>query len=318
MFRHLFVPVDPSDHGANATAQAIALARSHGARISFRYAQAAGARGPSQAREALVRADAAARAQGLTSTAASIVAEQPARALLAAADQAGCDAIVLAHGTGQLAEPSSAARHMLVHARIPVLSIGANCVPTPIAAIDLLHNEYRRLSALLHAWLNLIETPPPPGAPIASAPLLAAIEYVRLVVHPLLQRKEVTLFRRLGRRSEAMRAELDELSRQHLRQQSLLDELATLVEQADGSDSAFAALAQAVEQYARQVWEYMGREEGVVLPAARRHLTEGDWNDVHLALTPAVTHHVGIRSDASFAELLTQLTLLTLPQPDKD
>ncbi|MGT2492299.1 universal stress protein [Cupriavidus basilensis] len=168
----MFVPVDPSDHGANATAQAIALARSHGARISFRYAQAAGARGRREPAEALVRADAAARAQGLTSTAASIVAEQPGARLLAAADQAGCDAVVLAHGTGQLAEPSSAARHVLVHARIPVLSIGANCVPTPIAAIDLLHNEYRRLTRAAACLAEPHRNAAPAGRASASAPLL--------------------------------------------------------------------------------------------------------------------------------------------------
>jgi nucleotide-binding universal stress UspA family protein len=306
MFRHLFVPVDPRGHGANAIAQAIALARSHGARISFRHAQAAGTRGQSQIREALVRADAAARAQGVTSTFASIVAELPARALLAAADQAGCDAIVLAHGAGELAEPCSPVRDMLMHARIPVLSIGADCAPASIAAIELLRDEYSRLAALLHACLGLVETPAP-RAPMAPAPMMAAIEYVRLAVHPLHQRKEATLFRRLSRRSEAMRAELEELSCQHLRQQCLLDDLARQVAQTAAGESALPALARAVEQYARMVWEYRGREEGVVLPAARHYLTKAEWDEMHYALNQVLERRAGMRSDASFAQLLAGL-----------
>lgn len=306
MFRHLFVPVDPRDHVANATAQAIALARSHGARISFRHAQAAGTRGQPQVLEALVRADAAARAQGVASTFATLVAEQPARALLAAADQAGCDAIVLAHGTGELAEPGSPARDMLMHARIPVLSIAADCAPASIAAIELLRNEYSRLAALLHACLSLLETPAP-GALMAPAPMMAAIEYVRLAVHPLHRVKEATLFRRLSRRSEAMRAELDELSRQHLRQQSLLDDLATQVAQTAAGESALPALARAVEQYARLVWEYRGREEGVVLPAARHYLTKAEWDGMQCALNQVLEPRAGMRSDASFAQLLARL-----------
>ena len=307
MFRHLFVPVDPRDHDAKATLQAIALARSHGARISFRHAQDSCTRGQSQVREALVRADAAARAQGVASTFASLVAEHPARALLAAADQAGCDAIVLAHGTGDLAEPASPARDMLMHARIPVLSIGAACAPAPIAAIDLLHNAYSRLATLLHAWLRLVEEPPVAGAPIVAAPMLAAVEYVHQTIHPLHRRKEATLFRRLSQRSEALRAELDELSRQHLRQENLLDDLAVQVEQAAASASAFTALARVVEQYARLVWEYRGREEGVVLPAARHYFTQADWDALHVALTQAIDHRAGIRSDATFAQLLAAL-----------
>ncbi|MCP3017655.1 universal stress protein [Cupriavidus basilensis] len=307
MFRHLFVPVDPRDHDAKAALQAIALARSHGARISFRHAQDSCTCGPSQAREVLVRADAAARAQGVACTFASLIAEHPARALLAEADQAGCDAIVLAHGAGDLAGPASPAKDILMHARMPVLSIGAACAPAPIAAIALLHNAYSRLATLLHAWLHLVETTQVAGAPSVAAPMLAAIDYVRQTLHPLQRRKEATLFRRLCQRSEALRAELDELSRQHVRQEILLEDLAMQVEQAAASSSTFTALAQVVELYAHLVWEYRGREEGVILPAARHHLTQADWDALHVALTQGFGHHAGTSPDAAFAQLLAGL-----------
>jgi hemerythrin-like domain-containing protein len=46
---------------------------------------------------------------------------------------------------------------------------------------------------------------------------------------------------------------------------------------------ALGALAAAVGRYADFVWNHLGREEGVVLPAARRHLSEADWAEIDAA-----------------------------------
>jgi hypothetical protein len=55
--------------------------------------------------------------------------------------------------------------------------------------------------------------------------------------------------------------------------------VAALVEagDADRRASALAALDEAVQGYAAFTWEHLGREEGVVLPAAQRHLQADDW-----------------------------------------
>ena len=38
-----------------------------------------------------------------------------------------------------------------------------------------------------------------------------------------------------------------------------------------------ATLEQAVSRYAQFIWDHMGREEGVILPAAQKYLTDEDW-----------------------------------------
>ena len=64
--------------------------------------------------------------------------------------------------------------------------------------------------------------------------------------------------------------EPDELERQHVLDHLLVDDLAREVEVlAD-------ALYERVQAYAAFLWEHMGREEGVIIPAAQRHLSEAD------------------------------------------
>jgi len=82
------------------------------------------------------------------------------------------------------------------------------------------------------------------------------------------------LFRRLRERTSAVDAELDELERQHERDHQLVAELESLVA---GDSVDMARLETAVSHYAQFIWDHMGREEGVILPAAQRYLTDDDW-----------------------------------------
>ena len=47
--------------------------------------------------------------------------------------------------------------------------------------------------------------------------------------------------------------------------------------------SATRDLDDAVRGYASLVWEHLGREEGVILPAAQRHLSDLDWSQIEAA-----------------------------------
>ena len=47
--------------------------------------------------------------------------------------------------------------------------------------------------------------------------------------------------------------------------------------------SATRDLDEAVRGYASFMWDHLGREEGVILPAARRYLTEDDWSAIDAA-----------------------------------
>jgi hemerythrin-like domain-containing protein len=113
------------------------------------------------------------------------------------------------------------------------------------------------------------------------------LERFRLGLHH--QKEEEQLFRRLRERTSAFDTELDELERQHERDRLLVAEMSGCVEalSAVAGDQARASAVQAlhdvVAHYAAFSWEHLGREEAVILPAARRHLTAEDWADVDAA-----------------------------------
>lgn len=74
---------------------------------------------------------------------------------------------------------------------------------------------------------------------------------------------------------------LDELERQHVRENTLIDALSTaLARHEHGDAGAAAAFTCAIQHLSGAVWEHMSLEETVILPAARRHLTTptGQWS----------------------------------------
>ena len=55
-----------------------------------------------------------------------------------------------------------------------------------------------------------------------------------------------------------------------------------------------ARFEQPLRACAQFIWEHLGREEGVILPAARRYLSDADWQDIGVTL--------GIAAPATSAE----------------
>jgi hemerythrin-like domain-containing protein len=173
-------------------------------------------------------------------------------------------------------------------AGLPVLVSSTGELAAPARAIAIIRDEHRALAALLHAWMLALSSAHRGGD--------ADVEWMRALVrhlqtfaaqlhHP---KEQAHLFARLRERTESCHAELDELERQHERDDVLLDALVQRVEalaQAEplAQDVALRALHDDVAQYARFQWEHMGREEGVILPAAQRHLTADDWAAIDAA-----------------------------------
>jgi hemerythrin-like domain-containing protein/nucleotide-binding universal stress UspA family protein len=289
MYRHLLVPVDGSDVSIELVGNAVGLARALGAKISYCAAQ----RDAARARVALAKAQAAARASGVACDTIDLAADRLHGGVADAARRAGCDLIVMAaHGPDQkpgLAATSDALR-TLMHAGLPVLmTLGAE--PGPAArAIGVLRDEHRSLAAVLQAWTDALARARNHGGAPDPTLMRAIVHYLRefplALHHP---KEEAFLFRRLRERTRELDAELDELERQHRRDTQWVDELdacvAALADAGEGEAGAAAleALAAAAGRYADFVWNHLGREEGVVLPAARRHLSDADWAEIDRA-----------------------------------
>ena len=328
MYQHLLVPIDGTDLSTEVVGHAVGLARRLGARITFFHAIAdhsASLRGDAdvvrltarddyayayqgRARELLAKAEAAARAFAVPCSTLQAVSDKPAAAIVAAAKGQGCDLIFMAsHGSRTKLGMALASEtlQVLMSAGLPVLVSSTGEPKAPAHAIGVIRDEHRSLAAVLHAWMHLLASARHSGKPVDVKLMRAIVFYLKAFPLALHHPKEDEyLFRRLRERSTSVHAELDELERQHQRDAQLVAELGDLVEAwATAADDAsrqrqLQLLDEAVQRYAAFLWDHMGREEGVILPAAQRHLTEADWVEIDAAFAANRDPRFGAGSDA--------------------
>ncbi len=338
MYRHLLVPVDGTELSTDTVSQAAEFARTLGARVTFFYAapdHEASLRGEAEvvwntspnefvyafegrARELLAKAESAARALGVPCSSMSMVSNRPYEAILAAAGKSGCDLIFMAsHGrrstVGMML--GSQTLKVLVNTDIPVLVAATRNPGAAARAIGTIRDEHRSLAAVLHAWTHLIDSARRDGTRPDPALLRAIVRYIRDFPLALHHPKENDyLFRRLRQRTSEVDADLDELERQHERDHRMVDELSALVlAEADGGDPA--AMEAAVARYSTFIWEHMGREEGVILPAAQRWLTDADWAEIDAAFAANRDPRFGGDTDMQYRRLFSRIVNLAAETP---
>ena len=139
MYRHILIPTDGSELAEHGVAQGLALAKSLGAKVSVifvvepfsemkgrfletiaRYVELR----KEQARSVLDRAANAAKEAGVSCETVQVENEQPHQAIIAAAENKGCDLIVMSsHGRSGLPMLliGSVTNKVLAHAKTPVL-----------------------------------------------------------------------------------------------------------------------------------------------------------------------------------------------------
>jgi len=275
-----------------------------------------------RAGELLAKAEAAARALGVPCSTRTVVSDSPHDAIINTARELECDLIFMAtHGRrtqiGMMF--GSETLKVVLDGGIPVLVAATGDPATPSRAIGIVRDEHRSLAAVLHAWQHLIAE----ARRTASWPdpvlMRAIVRYIQVFPLELHHPKEDDyLFRKLRERAPQLVAELDELERQHERDRQLVKELDALVNQAPGDGAALNDLERAVENYATFIWDHLGREEGVVLPAAHRYLTPEDWQEIDAAFSENRDPRFGGDADREFRHLFSRIVnLANEPAPDR-
>jgi nucleotide-binding universal stress UspA family protein/hemerythrin-like domain-containing protein len=307
MYRHLLVPLDDTELSIEAVSRAVKFAHTLGARVSFLHVQPDHAGSvigeadamrpttPSEYRDTyqergralLTKAESAARALGVPCDSLLRISDSPYETILEVARGTGCDLIFMtsnARKTNVGAMLGSQTLKVLTHAELPVLVSSTRDSGEANPVIANIREEHRSVAAVLHAWLHLVNTYSQQGG-TADVPLMRSM--IRYIVEfPAAARRvkgHDLLYKRLRERTAVFHAELDELERQHERGRSLVEAHAALLDRYDRGAATLGELRDAVEQYAHFMWELMGREEGVIIPAAERYLTEHDWSAIHAA-----------------------------------
>jgi hemerythrin-like domain-containing protein len=121
----------------------------------------------------------------------------------------------------------------------------------------------------------------------------------------------------LRERTTSCNAELDELERQHARDDQLVAALAQQVEALAAADDPGQLIAtralDEVARYAAFLWDHLGREEGVILPAAQRHLLPQDWVAIDAAFTENRDPDFRGDTDQEYRQLFSRIVNLSPP-----
>lgn len=322
MYRHLMVPVDGTDASSEIVGYAVEFARLFGARVTFLHVLAESARAarpgtpavePGElAWELLAKAGAAARAHGVTCDALRHADPARWRAILAASRACGCDLIVMASRVmpDQDGKPASQTPHVLAAAQQPVLVCALEQRPAPMRVTAALLDEHRAHAGVLHAWLCVLRGAGARDARPNVASMRVCAEYFRACPRTYPRTYPVSrpdgniarcLEKRLRGRTHAIDAELDELALRRQRNQRLTRALSECVERYARGRVTVSELEQSVSAYAAFSWEYHGREESVVYLAARRYLSDADWQAIDTMLGERARSRDGVDDEGMIA-----------------
>lgn len=332
MYKHLLVPVDGSPLSNATVEQAVVFARTTGARLTFFHAladyaatdqgallhavdpQAFADLAAGNAQAITAKAQAAARAVGVPCRSVVRTSDHPHEAILEAAREAGCDLIFMASRglrgmRGVLY--GSVMQSVLRNTTLPVLVAAVQSNVPPSAeqrALAVIRDEHRSMAAVLNALNRVLEEAAQRDGPdiaLVGAVLSYFEQFPERLHHP---KEESFLFARLRQRTHECNALIEQLQQQHAAGASTMADLQRLyAELRAGRSGALPALGESVQRFTQAQWLHMRAEEGLVLPAASRHLTARDWEEIDAAFGTNGDPRFGADEEESFAQLASRL-----------
>lgn len=332
MYRHLLVPLDGSELATRLVSQAVDFAAALGARITFftmrpyygatgqealqrtlspeSFAEAASG----EANAILAKAFVAAGVQNVGCEGVVRSGSHPHDVILQVAAERGCDLIVMAsHGRRGIKAlvSGSQTRKVLAHSPLPVLVVsveGNAASPAGEEAIRIIKDEHRAIAAvtngLRHAAARLRAGDAPDLEFVAEM-----VRYLKVFPEVLHHPKEETcLFARLARRTGEHDDLIASLETEHREGGRVLCALDMLISRCGHEVPApLGALAEALDTFADAQWRHLNAEEKLILPAARQHLTEEDWQHIETAFRQNSTTGAGLAEEEALKRLFVRL-----------
>ncbi len=333
MYRHLLVPLDGSTLATELVRQSVLLAKSLSAKITFFHAQedygstsvAALERvmWPSlyneqvagDARAVIAKAAVVAREAGVAHESKTVTSDRPYEAILEAAEARECDLIVMAsHGRRGLRGLliGSQTQYVLQQASLPVLVLAVESNVSDwerIEALAIIRDEHRSLAAVAHGLELLAREARAQRQPPRFDLLRAIVHYIRAFPesqhHP---KEDAYLFRKLRERTSEFDATLDDLERQHQEGAKLVDDLERSIDRYEADTTGGGdSFAEAVTRFVSSQEQHMRLETRVILPAAFKHLTPADWDEIGKAFAENGDPRFDADTDEEFRQLFIRI-----------
>lgn len=183
------------------------------------------------------------------------------------------------------------------------------------AAIAIILDEHRSLAAVLHGLRHLAREMRDRGKAPDFRLLGAMLYYLDAFSEKLHNPKESAyLFARLRERTREADEVIAELEKQHAESAQLgrdLDHALARLEA--GMSDGVALFSAAVEKLMEEAWQHMATEEKVLMPLARKHLTEEDWAEIAQAFGENGDPRFGAEPDTEFRDLFRRIVNLAPP-----
>lgn len=188
----------------------------------------------------------------------------------------------------------------------------------PRSAIQVILNEHRQLSAIIEGMLrftHLLETGSgAPGLMVFRAMLYYIREYPEQVHHP---KEDRYLFARLRARTDNFDDVLAELEAQHAEGEARVRDLEHALTRYElKGESAFPELRARVQEYSEFYWKHRSLEEELILPAARRLLTKGDWTEIDAVFGVNRDPFDGVKPEEDLGKLFSMI-VKTIPEVER-
>lgn len=183
-------------------------------------------------------------------------------------------------------------------------------------ALATIQDEHRSLAAIVHGLKFVVREIREKKIQADFRLLWAMLYYIDAFPEKLHHPKEdAYLFRKLRQRTHEADPILVELEQQHREGAAYVREMErTLGHFEAGKTGGFEAFSGAVETFAETVWNHMNIEERVVLPLARRVLTDEDWVEIGRAFGENGDPRFGLNPDHEFRDLFSRIVNLA-PAP---
>lgn len=179
-------------------------------------------------------------------------------------------------------------------------------------AVRIIREEHTAISAVLHSLeyvVHRLEEGAEPNFQLLNAMLEYIVEYPERCHHP---KENRCLFKTLRERNPGVSQLIDELEAEHAHGDELLKSLGdALAKYRATGRAALRGFARTVTTYAEFHWQHMTKEEDVLLPIAKKSLTDSDWQEIAEAFLQNDNPLVGLKPKEHFARLFDRILNLT-------
>ena len=267
------------------------------------------------ARGILAKAEVAAHAAGVECSSETVTSDRPYQAILDAADRRGCDLIFMSsHGRRGLRDLflGSQTQKVISNTRLPVLvaTVESNQDSLQMEdAIGIVQNEHRAMAAVTCALAQLVADERARSESVDPSIVKRILTYIREIPVALHHPKEESyLFDRLTKRTEAARDVIATLQEQHKNEPDLIRDLENSL--ANWEIDRLQGLEQfslAVNRYKDMLFAHIGLEEREIIPLARKHLLEEDWQKISLAFSTNGDPRFDEMVEAKYKKLFSEI-----------